>query len=163
MNNCYLLFITKLIKKEISMGIAAAIVLIVLGILGASSLIIKNKPEAKDLIDKIVPFQGWIGIGAFLWGIWIVIQSFLWLNWGRLSSILWFILILATGLLLVLLGFIFGYGLINKFALSKANNEEATKKAEEVLQKLVGIQIPLGIISIILGIVTLIWNFIPVF
>ncbi len=149
------------------MGIAAAIVLIVLGILGASSLIIKNKPEAKDLIDKIVPFQGWIGIGAFGWGIWIVIYYLLkvgtLLGSGNLYHILWFIIILATGVLLVLLGFIFGFGLINKFALSKANNEEATKKAEEILQKLVNIQIPLGIISIILGLVTLIWNFIPVF
>jgi uncharacterized membrane protein len=146
------------------MGIGAAIVLIVLGILGASSLIIKNKPEAKDLIDKIVPFQGWIGIGAFLWGIWIVIWSLMnagyWLGWGSIMWTLWFILILATGVMLVLLGFIFGFNLINKYALSKANNEEATKKAEELLQKLVGIQIPLGIISIILGIVSLVWYFI---
>ncbi len=146
------------------MGIGAAIVLIVLGILGASSLIIKNKPEAKDLIDKIVPFQGWIGIGAFLWGLWIVIWSIMnagyWLGWGSITWTLWFILILATGVMLVLLGFIFGFNLINKYALSKANNEEATKKAEELLKKLIGIQIPLGIISIILGIVSLIWYFI---
>jgi hypothetical protein len=69
---------------------------------------------------------------------------------------------LLGGAILVALGFILGYGLINKFALSKAN-DQARQKAEEVLKKLVNIQIPLDYISIIVGLVTIVWSFIPAF
>ncbi len=32
------------------------------GILAASALIIARKPNAKQLIDKLTPYQGWIGV-----------------------------------------------------------------------------------------------------
>src|ERR1051326_5526552 len=44
------------------------------GILAASSLIIARKPNAKDLIDKLTPYQGWIGIVMFFWGVWGTFQ-----------------------------------------------------------------------------------------
>lgn len=146
------------------MALSASIALILLGILGASSMIIKNKPEAKDLIDKLVPFQGWIGIIGCLWGIGFTIWSFTMIGWAfalGLYGILWFAIYLGTGVFSALLGFIFGYGLINKFALSKAS-DEIKAKAEETLQKLLGVQTTMGIIAIIIGIVSLVWYFIPV-
>ena len=48
----------------------AGLITIAGGILAASSLIIARKPNAKDLIDKITPYQGWIGIVMFFWGVW---------------------------------------------------------------------------------------------
>ena len=45
------------------------------GILAASALIIARKPNAKELIDKLTPYQGWIGIVMFFWGIWGVLGS----------------------------------------------------------------------------------------
>ncbi len=39
------------------------------GILAASALIIARKPDAKALIDKLTPYQGWIGVVMFVWGI----------------------------------------------------------------------------------------------
>ena len=40
----------------------SAIIAILGGILAASSLIIAKKPNAKELIDKLTPYQGWIGL-----------------------------------------------------------------------------------------------------
>ena len=51
------------------MGIVAAIVLFVCGALAASSLVIAKKPNAKELLDKLVPFQGWIGFVVCLWSV----------------------------------------------------------------------------------------------
>jgi hypothetical protein len=42
------------------MGLAFGVWLAVLGILGASNLIIARKPDAKELIAKLAPYQGWI-------------------------------------------------------------------------------------------------------
>src|SRR4051794_24223290 len=59
------------------MGFVTGIWLAVLGVLGAASLIIAKKPDAKELIDKLTPYQGWIGAGSAVWGLWGVISSVL--------------------------------------------------------------------------------------
>ncbi|MDH4127289.1 MAG: hypothetical protein OEV44_00945 [Spirochaetota bacterium] len=126
-----------------------AITLIFLGILAVPSLIISRKPEAKETLDKIVPYQGYIGVGFCLWGIWTLIDSLIHIRVISIFPILW-ITWLAAGLLLAALGFILGYGLISKYALSKS--PEAQKKGDELLAKLAPIQGKLGIAAIILGI-----------
>ena len=40
------------------------------GTLASSGFIISKKPNAKELIDKLVPYTGWIGMVMFFWGIW---------------------------------------------------------------------------------------------
>jgi len=90
--------------------------LIILGILAVPSLILSKKPDAKEMIDKIIPYQGWIGLIACVWGIWLVISAFLHIDWISLIPVSW-ILWLLVGLLLACLGFILGYGLITKYAL----------------------------------------------
>ena len=50
------------------MGIIGGIVLVVLGALALPSLIAAKAPNAKDLLDKIAPYQGWIGGIARAWG-----------------------------------------------------------------------------------------------
>ena len=44
------------------------------GVLASSGFIISKKPNAKELIDKLVPYQGWIGAVMFFWGIWETIS-----------------------------------------------------------------------------------------
>lgn len=125
------------------------ITLIVLGLLAVPSLLLSKKPNAKELFDKIAPYQGWIGVVFAIWGIWGIISAIL--NIGLLTSapIYW-----ATWLLVsvveAVLGFILGYGLIAKYALSK--NQQAAEKGEELLAKLTPLQGKLGVIAILLGI-----------
>lgn len=126
-----------------------AISLILLGILAAPSLLLSKKPNAKELLDKITPYQGWIGLGFFVWGIFGIIGMILTISWLSFTPIYWISATVAV-LLETALGFILGYGMINKYLLSK--NEEAKKKGEELLAKLAPIQGKLGLAAIILGI-----------
>lgn len=127
----------------------SGIIIIVGGILAASSFIVAKKPDAKKLIDQLLPYQGWIGIVLFVWGIFDILSVLRWMN-GSLEWI--FALVVSIAELLV--GFILGFALISKYALSK--NEAAMKKGEEIRAKLLKFQIPLGFIAIIGGIVYLV-------
>ena len=51
--------------------------LILLGVLAVPSMIIAKKPNAKELIAKITPYQGWIGAVSALWGVWGIIGAIL--------------------------------------------------------------------------------------
>jgi len=131
------------------------ITLIILGLLAAPSLLLSKKPNAKELLDKITPYQGWIGLVFCFWGIWGVIQAILSLS--LLSAFpIWWITWIAGSAISAVLGFILGYGMINKLLLSK--NEEAKKKGEALLAKLAPIQGKLGLIGVIVGIWVVVAN-----
>lgn len=125
------------------------ILLIVLGLLAIPSLVIAKKPEAKQLFDKVAPYQGWFGLIFAVWGVWGIISSIIHLNWLTIVP-LWWITFLVVAVVEAVLGFILGYGLIQKYALSK--NAEASKKGEELLAKLLPMQGKFGIVAIILGV-----------
>ena len=125
------------------------ILLIILGLLAIPSLILSKKPDAKALFDKIAPFQGWIGFVFAIWGIWGIISAILNLGWLAHWPIYW-ITYLLVSVVEAGLGIILGYGLIQKYALSK--NESAAAAGEKVLAKLLPLQGTLGIVAIILGI-----------
>lgn len=133
-----------------------ALLLIVAGLLAAASLIIQKQPNAKDLIAKIVPFQGIIGIVLLLWGLINLIRVLPYLgtlfNYVPLSALLAVVTLLVS----IALGFLLGYGLIAQYALK---NTSAAGSGESALAKLTPIQIPLGLLGIGLGLWMLIaWN-----
>ena len=130
------------------------ILLIVLGLLAVPSLILSKKPNAKELFDKVAPFQGWLGILFVFWGIWELISCFSHmelLSMGFARLVFFWVYWLCVAIVEIVLGFILGYGLIQKYALSK--NEKAKEKGEQVLKKLLPLQGTLGIAAIILGII----------
>ena len=49
------------------MWIITVVLLLAGGLLGAANLIVAKKPNAKELIDKLTPYQGWIGVALVLW------------------------------------------------------------------------------------------------
>ncbi|UII30441.1 hypothetical protein LVD17_19295 [Fulvivirga ulvae] len=124
------------------------ITLMILGVLASPNLLLAKKPNAKEILDKITPYQGWIGLVFCFWGIWGIIQAVL--NMSLLTNWpIWWITWLASSLVEAVLGFILGYGMISKLLLSK--NEEAKKKGEQLLAKLAPIQGKLGVAGIIVG------------
>jgi hypothetical protein len=127
--------------------------MIVAGILAAAGLIVSRKPEAKELIDKLTPYQGWLGIVLFCWGIWDIISSFGTMTW----SFIFFLIYIIVGFLELILGFLLGFGLITKFALSK--NDEAKAKGQMIRGKLAPFQGILGFLAIIMAIVFLVSGF----
>lgn len=124
------------------------ITLIILGILAVPSLLLAKKPNAKELLDKITPYQGWIGLVFCFWGVWGIISCVL--NIGLLSSFpIWWATWLATNVVTAVLGFLLGYGMISKLLLSK--NEAAKEKGAELLKKLAPLQGKFGVAAIIIG------------
>ena len=128
------------------MGLITGLWLAVLGVLGASSLIIARKPDAKELIAKISPYQGWIGAISALWGAWWVINAVLNISLMSVAPIAW-IIWLATGAVMLLLGFLLGIGILKTFV----KDEKANAKADQMLAKLAPYQGTLGLIAIGLG------------
>jgi hypothetical protein len=130
------------------MGLVFALLFIVAGILGAASLIIQKQPNARDLIAKVVPFQGIIGIILLIWSLIWLIRAFTII--GYLVQSVWGLLFLLTIVVGIVLGFLLGYGLINQYVLSKS--AEASKGGSSLQTNLAKFQAPLGIIAILLGI-----------
>lgn len=125
------------------------IFLILTGILATASMIVAKRPDAATAINKLVPFQGIIGVLALIWGIWSLIQL---LSSGMLNFFgvipVTILLSLAACVLMILLGFLFGWGLISKLTGGSQGGAAAAK--------LGGIQGPLGIATIIVALLLLI-------
>ncbi len=130
------------------MGIVVGLFLVVLGILGAASLIIAKKPDAKELIDKLTPYQGWIGFVAMWWGLWTIIHAILSLGtWFKYAKF-WWLTYLASGVILLALGILLGVGVFKSFI----KDETANEKMDVLVKKLAPYQGTLGFVSIGLGI-----------
>ncbi|MGI9552557.1 MAG: hypothetical protein ACR2MT_15245 [Aurantibacter sp.] len=122
--------------------------LILLSIIAVPSLILSKKPNANELLAKVEPYQGWLGIVFCFWGIWGIVNAVLNLGWLNVSPV-WWATFLGGNVVSALLGFMLGSGLINKLFLS--NNETAQLKAEEFRRKIAPKQGMLGILGLIVG------------
>ncbi len=132
----------------------SGITLIVLSLLAVPSLLLAKRPDAKEVLAKIAPYQGWIGLAFCFWGVYgVVFQGVLGLGWLATWPIYWGTL-LAGNLVQAVLGFLLGYGTIAKLVLSK--NAEAKEKAAQLLAKLAPHQGRLGLAGIGVGIWTIV-------
>ncbi len=135
--------------------ILSGILLIILSLLAVPGML-KNE-KGKELIRKIAPFQGWIGLVFMIWGIWDVfnvIRAIEVISDWPISWAIW----LATGLLELFLGFLLAYNLIVQYVLSK--NESSKEKGEALMAKLSPLQAKLGLAGIIVGILSIVFYFI---
>ncbi|RPD90705.1 hypothetical protein EGM88_15245 [Aureibaculum marinum] len=122
--------------------------LVLLSIIAVPSLILSKKPNAAELLAKVEPYQGWIGLVFCFWGIWGIVFTFL--NIGWLSSApIWWATLLAGSLVEAGLGFMLGYGQINKLFLG--NNSKAQEKAAAIRQAIAPKQGKLGVLGLIVG------------
>ncbi len=121
--------------------------LILLSIIAVPSLILAKKPNAKELLEKVAPYQGWIGVVFCFWGVWGIISAFMNMGWLT-SAPIWWITLLAGSVVEAGLGFMLGYGLITDFL---AKNDEAKAKAELVRAKIAPKQGKLGVLGLIVG------------
>ncbi|HZE97945.1 MAG TPA: hypothetical protein VE981_13030 [Planctomycetota bacterium] len=133
------------------MEIVTFAALLVLGVVCASNLIIARKPEAKELIAKVAPYQGWIGAVSALWGAWWIVRWIL--NIGALKAapvimLTW----LAVSLLLLGLGLLCGIGILKTFIKAPA----ATEKLDLAVARLAPFQGMLGVAAIAVGLWTVV-------
>src|SRR5256885_5570503 len=126
----------------------AGLITIAGGILAASALIIARRPNAKQLVDKLTPYQGWIGIVMFFWGVWALFDCVTHLSFLKVAP-LFFTFWLASGVADLLVGFLLGFGLITKYALSK--NPAAAARGQHIRVKLAPYQAACGLFAIAMG------------
>lgn len=127
------------------------ILLIVLSLVAVPSLILSKKPNAKELLDKVAPYQGWAGVFFCFWGLWNLIwilMHFEIMQIGMWGIILWLTYV-AYAAVTCVLGFMLGYNLIVEYVLSK--NEKTAEKGAQVQAKLAGLQGTVGIVGLIVG------------
>lgn len=131
------------------MWIATALILLAGGLLAAASIIVSRKPNAKELIDKLVPYQGWIGVVMFGYGIYWLVFDFI--DIVRVISVMPVTAIVAICIIFcyLVLGFLLGFGLISKYVLSR--NEQAMAKGKRMRVKLARVQGPIGLVAIVAG------------
>jgi hypothetical protein len=127
------------------------------GILAASSLIIARKPNAKDLIDKLTPYQGWIGIVLFFWGVWGTLGTLGAISWLSVRPLLW-VFWLAADVADLVVGFLLGFGLITKYALGK--NAVAQARGQQIRAKLAPYQGTFGLFAIAMGVLYIVWLYV---
>lgn len=129
------------------------ILLIVSGLLAASSLVLAKAPNAKSLFDKVVPLSGWIGIVLLVISL-IYTVKYVLPHIGTMLTSFAGIVAIATVVVGTLLGFLLGFGLIASWVGGKS--PEALAKGERLRARLSLMQIPLGIAGVVLAIYSLV-------
>jgi hypothetical protein len=127
------------------MDFIAPILLIVGGILAISNLIVAKKPEARQMIDKLLPYQAGIGIALLVVGVLNLLRSlsgiFQLIKLMPLYGVSWLAMIVCS----ILLGFMFGMPQIAKWM---PGNNNAEQKGMELSKKLAPYQVILGLVGI---------------
>ena len=122
------------------------------GLLAASGFILSKRPDAKQYLDKIAPYQGFIGLAMFADGLINLTNLFHLSIWTGLSKIT--ILILVPSLILV--GFLLGFSMAAKYLFRGGGSAVAQQKAANIQKKLAAYSAPLGFASIVGGVLFLI-------
>jgi hypothetical protein len=128
------------------MGYLHLILLILGGILAVSAFIVSKKPEAKGTIDKLLPFQAFIGVGL------LAVSLINWIRIGIVDIFRWLKIWPLGGLALIgavfsgiLLGALFGMPQIAKWI---PGDSSAEAKAVELSKKVAPIQMIVGFIAL---------------
>lgn len=120
--------------------------LALLGVLGASNLIIAKRPDAADAIAKLAPYQGWIGALSALGGVFGLVMCLLGIGLLTTAPIYW-ISWVACSALQAALGLLLGVGVLKSFIKAP----EAQAKMDETIAKLAPKQGVLGLVAIGVG------------
>jgi hypothetical protein len=137
------------------MDIINALLLIVGGVLALSGIIVAKQPNAKDVIDKLVPYQALIGVGLLVLGVLNLLRMIGILSWLRgspLFALSWLTMCVAS----ILLGFMFGMSQIAKWL---PGNPAAEQKGMELIRKLAPYQVILGIGGVGASLIYLLYRF----
>ena len=135
------------------MGYLHLALLILAGILALSTFIVAKKPDAKAMIDKLVPFQAFIGVGLLA----VSIINWLRVGIGTPFQLMKFwalggITLIGAIFSGILLGFLFGMPQIAKWIPGESNAEN---KALELSKKIAPIQMIVGVIALVSGVLFL--------
>jgi hypothetical protein len=133
-------------NEEDLMGLITGIWLALLGVLAAPSLLLSKRPDAKATLDKIVPYQGWIGAISALGGAYGLFNVVINIGWLKHWPIYW-VTFLVTALVQLALGLLLGVGVLKTFIKTPA----AVEKMDALIARLAPKQGKLGLAGILVG------------
>ncbi len=138
------------------MDVLNAIAVILGSILAISGLIIAKKPDAKQLIDKLSPYQAVIGVAMVALGIVNFIRFLPYISDSFKVNLLFAASILAMLGVSVLLGALFGMPQIAKWI---PGETPAEAKALELSQKVAPYQVVLGLVGLVSALIYLLYRY----
>ena len=130
-----------------------SIILLFGGLFWCYGLISANAPSLKDDLDKIIPYQGFVGIlllCLWLWDLFHVWRIFKLLEVKPLFGVLALITLLTKLCLWAVLSF----WLITKYVLTPTDQNK--ERSETIYKFLIYTQVPCGILAFLLGIIGII-------
>lgn len=138
------------------MDVLNALLVIVGGVLAVSGLIIAQKPDARQVLDKLVPYQAFIGVAMIAFGVINFVRLL-----GYLTDLFRVNLMFALSIWCMLgtsiaLGALFGMPQIVKMIPGESNAEQ---KAMQITQKIAPYQIILGLVAIGSSVLYLLYRF----
>lgn len=134
------------------MGFVTGILLILLGLLAASSLIATYSEDAGDAIAKLRPIQGTLGLIGVVAGIGLLLQVLLSVGGVgfKAAGFGTLLVVFLAPALMAAVGFLMGFSMITGLI---ANNKEARAKANSFYEKLSPYQVALGLIAVAVGVI----------
>ena len=131
---------------------------IVGGLIAASGLIVSKVPNAKDALNKLLPYKA--AIGAAMLGCFVLNMIELKFNPFAMFgiSMLLGITVAAIVITQLLLGFTMGFGMIAKWIPGESNAEE---KAAGIQKKLMPFEAIFGLVAIASGVLGLLFALKP--
>lgn len=127
------------------MDIIQVLLVIIGGVLALSSVIVAKKPDAKQLLDKLTPYQAIIGVVLLGWGVLQLLTNLSGLSFALKVVPAFTMSVLAMIIVSILLGFMFGMPQIAKWLPGQSNTEA---KALELSRKLAPFQVMFGVIGL---------------
>ena len=122
------------------LGLIQGLWLLLLGVLGASSLVARREEGRKALV-ALEPYQGWIGVASVAWGTWHLILLVLSPRFRP-----WLFELVVAGLF-ICLGLLLGVGIIQSFLKDPSGRDNF----EKLVQKLTPYRQTLGVVAMVLG------------
>jgi len=138
------------------MGYVIQLLLIVGGVLALSGIIVAKSPNAKNIIDKLVPFQAFIGVGLLVLGVvYLLTIGPGWMITMIKTNAFYGMVLLATVLVSIILGAFFGMPQIAKWI---PGDSPAEQKAMELSQKIAPYQAIVGVVALGTGVIGLLYS-----
>ena len=138
------------------MGYVIQLLLIVGGVLALSGIIVAKSPNAKNTIDKLVPFQAFIGVALLVLGVvYLLTIGPGWMITMIKTNAFYGMVLLATVLVSIILGAFFGMPQIAKWI---PGDSPAEQKAMELSQKIAPYQAIVGVVALGTGVIGLLYS-----
>lgn len=71
------------------MAVISAIILFILGLLAVSDFVTKQIPATQNLLDKITPIKGWLGLVFAIYGIVAIVRSLSFIGSVGFNPVVW--------------------------------------------------------------------------